>query len=345
MRAPFLLALLALVACAAEEDSGRTPTRSGSRNVGADNANGEHGSNAPAGDADQPAAGTTLGSETWANGKTLSENVTIAAGATVTIAPGATVNVAKDVAITVLGTLKVAAGATHAKLVGDAWVGIVVGAGGTLDADGLDLSKPASAIWTKTGNAGATFANGSIDAVSPFKMEAGSKLAIAKSDVKATSGSAIAGTFTASYMTYDKTTAGGLTLNDAQGSMTISDSTLKGSGSGDYVISQKGKLVKVEYSTVAGAHCGFHFDSVDQYVIDHVSTDANSYGAMLYGSGAGPNTVTSSNIRSLEHDLDMSGTNGKLTVSDTFTGGKDRFAANATVTNPRTAAVANAKPR
>ena len=347
MRSFVLLSLLAAVACSSEEtDSGHTLKTGGSTTaVGGENENGEHGSNAPSGPTSSPAAGTALGSETWADGKTLSANVTISAGATVTIAPGATVAVADGVAITIKGTLKVAASTSHAKLSGTSWAGIVVASGGTLDADGLELSKPTSAIWTQQGNAGASFANGVIDAATPFKMEAGSKLSILKSTVTATSGSAIAGTFTASFMTYDKTTAGGLSLNDALGTMTITDSTLKGSGSGDYIISQKGHLVSVAYSTIAGAHCGFHFDSVDQYTIDHVSDDTNSYGAMLYGSGAGPNTVTSSNIRSLDKDLDMSGTNGALVVTDSLTGGKNNLQANAKIVSPRTVAVTDAKPR
>ncbi len=347
MRSFILLSFVAVVAaCSSETDTTHPLTTGGSTTaVGGENQNGEHGSNAPSGPTSTPAAGTSVGTESWADGKVLSGNVTITAGATVTIVPGATVTVADGVAITVKGTLKVASSTNHAKLTGARWAGIVVASGGTFDADGLELSKPASAIWTQQGNAGASFQNGVIDAGTPFKMEAGSKLSIVKSTVTATSGSAIAGAFTASFMTYDKTTAGGLTLNDPQGTMTISDSTLKGAGSGDYLISETGHLVSVAYSTIAGAHCGFHFDSVDQYTIDHVSDDTNAYGAMLYGSGAGPNTVTSSNIRSLERDLDMSGTNGALTVTDSLTGGKNNLQTNAKIVSPRTVAVADAKPR
>jgi hypothetical protein len=146
-------------------------------------------------------------------------------------------------------------------------------------------------------------------------------------------------------MDYDKGVSEGLQLSDAAGSMTISDSTLRGAGGGDYVVSSAGKLVKVEYSTITGSHCGFHFGAVDKFIIDHVSDDSNSYGAMLYGSGAGPNQILSSNIRSTDKDLDMSGTNGATTIDKSFTGGKNTLATNAKITNPAAAPIVDAKPR
>ena len=127
--------------------------------------------------------------------------------------------------------------------------------------------------------------------------------------------------------------------------MTISDSTLTGIGGGDYVVSRAGKLVKVEYSTITGSHCGLHFNAVDKFVIDHVSDDQNSYGAMLYGSGAGPNQILSSNVRSTDKDLDFSGSNGATTIDKSFTGGKNTLAANAVLTNAATQPIATAKPR
>ncbi len=343
--APLLFVLLG--ACASEETPSTSSLRTGtpSKPVGQGNTNGEHGANAPSGATAPPPAGKSIGDETWSDGKTLDGNVTVAAGATVTIAPGATITVVNGAAITVKGKLTVASSATHAKLTGTTWTGLVIASGGTLDADGLDITNADSAIWTETGNADAKLSNGSIDGATPFKMEAGSKLSIVKTKVKATSGSAMAGTFTASFMEYDKGTAAGLTLNDPDGSMTFSDSTLAGSGGGDYVICSAGKLVKLEYSTISGAHCGLHFSAVDQFVLDHVSDDTNSYGGMLYGSGAGPHSIVSSNVRSTAVDLDMEGTNGPLTIDKTFTGGKNTLAANAKVTNGATQPVPDAKPR
>jgi hypothetical protein len=295
-----------------------------------------------------PAAGTEVGTETWSDGKQIpAAGVTIMAGATVTIDSGATVTVGTGGAITVKGSLVVKTGTSTAKLTGMNWTGIVVASGGTLTVDGLDISNAASGVWTQTGNLDATLLNSSIAGAStPFKMEPGSKLSVTKSKVTTPTGaSAIAGTFTASYLDYDKVSNEGLQLNDPAGTMTISDSTLHGIGGGDYVVSNAGALVNVSYSTIVGAHCGFHFDAVDKFTIDHVSDDTNSYGAMLYGSGAGPNTITASNIRSTDKDLDFSGTNGATTISGSYTGGKNNLATNATVTNPASAPIANAKPR
>ena len=126
----------------------------------------------------------------------------------------------------------------------------------------------------------------------------------------------------------------------------IVEKARKGSGGGDYVVSQQGKLVHVEYTTIAGAHCGFHFDSVDKFEIDHVTDDTNSYGTMLYGSGAGPNTISYSNFTNGTKDLDAQGTNGPIKVDHVHTSGKDSFSGVVpTITNKEANPVPNAKPR
>ena len=108
----------------------------------------------------------------------------------------------------------------------------------------------------------------------------------------------------------------------------------------------QGKLVHVEYTTIAGSHCGFHFDSVDKFEIDHVTDDTNSYGTMLYGSGAGPNTISYSNFTNGTKDLDAQGTNGPIKVDHVHTGGKDSFQGVVpTITNKEASPVPNAKPR
>jgi hypothetical protein len=297
-----------------------------------------------------PTPGTEIGSETWKTGKQIPGSITIKAGATVDIEPGAIVTASTGVAITVKGTLKVLAGANHAKLGGTNWKGIVVASGGTLSVDGLDISDAEIGMWTMAGNADATMLNSSIaGAKTPFQMAPGSKLSVTKTNVtKATGQSEIAGTFTASYMDYDKGTNEGLLLNDPAGTMTISDSTLRGAGGGDYVVSAAGKLVKVEYSTITGSHCGLHFGAVDKFIIDHVSDDANSYGAMLYGSGAGPNQIISSNVRSIGSgavSLAFSGTNGVTTIDKSFMPIAPKLATNATITNAAATAIVDAKPR
>ena len=302
---------------------------------------------APAPVVPAPTPGAEIGTETWADGKHLAASVTVKAGSTVDIAPGASVTAAAGVSITVKGTLNVKASTSHAKLGGANWKGIVVASGGTLNVDGLDITNAEIGMWTQTGNLDAVMLNSSItNAATPFKMEAGSKLTVTKTTVaKSTGLSIIAGTFTASYLDYDKGSSEGLELNDPLGTMTISDSTLKGLGGGDYVVSRAGKLVKVEYTTITGSHCGLHFNAVDKFIIDHVSDDQNSYGAMLYGSGAGPNQILSSNVRSTDKDLDFSGVNGATTIDKSFTGGKNNLATNAVITNAATSPIVNAKPR
>jgi hypothetical protein len=340
-----LLGIVLAAGCVAESSAPQRSVRRGgsSKPVGDENKNGEHGDNAPAGP-DEVDPGKSIGSEKWTDGKTIDSSITISAGAVVEIEPGAKVDVAEDVAITVEGTLKVTSTGAHAKLTGTKWTGLVIAKGGRLEADGLDIENASAALWTRSGNADARFANGSIVASSPFKMEPGSKLSIVKTNVKASAGSAIAGTFTASYMVYDKGTSGGLTLNDPAGTMTISDSELKGAGGGDYVISTAGKELKLEYTTISGSHCGIHFTGIDKFTIDHVSADQNDWGAMLYGSGPGPHTIISSNVRNNVQDLDVQGKNGPITVSKTLST-KNKGLPEGAIQDPATQPVPDARPR
>lgn len=293
------------------------------------------------------ASGTEVGTETWSTGKSWPDGVTIKAGGTVTIDSGAAVTVGAGKTITIKGSLVVKTGATHAKISGMNWGGIVVAQGGSLNVDGLDIVDAAVGVHTAAGNTDATLLNSSIlNSGRPFEMEPGSKLSITKSKVSGTGQSNIAGTFVASYMDYDKTSAEGLELNDPKGSMTISDSVLHGAGGGDYVVSRAGALVKVEYTTISGSHCGFHFNAVDKFIIDHVSEDVNSYSAMLYGSGAGPNQILSSNIRGTQVNLDFSGTNGATTIDKNYIGNMpNTLPAGTKITNPATVAIPDAKPR
>ena len=228
-------------------------------------------------------------------------------------------------------------------MTGTTWQGLIVGPGGTLDVDGIEISGAAAAIWTQKANIGATIKDGIISAATPFKMEPGSALTVDHSTVTATSGSAIAGTFVATYVTYDKTTGPGLTLADAAGTMSITDSTLKGAGGGDYVIANQGTAVNVSYTTITGSHCGFHFQPVAKFTIDHVSVTGNSYGAMLYGSTTG-GAITSSNFRdnsTVDIDYTAGAVNGPVTIDSSFM----TAPTNITPTNPAGAAIADAAPR
>jgi hypothetical protein len=307
----------------------------------------------PADPGTPPPVGTPEPPGTWADGHVVSGNINIPAGTTVTIAAGAQIKIAPDAAITVAGELIGTAGATHAKLAptSGTWSGLVVAQGGKLTLDSVDIAAAKIGIWTQKSNVDATYANGTMDANQPFQMEAGSKLSVSKSTVKAAAASALAGTFNASYMTYDKGTSEGLYMNDAAGSMTFSDSTLKGAGGGDYIVSSAATLIKVEYTTITGSHCPFHFSAPGpaKYEVDHISDDTNGYGWMLYGSGAGPHTISNSNFTDSYVNIEMTGTNGKVTLTNNFfingSAGANKLQTAATVASTANARIANAKPR
>ena len=45
------------------------------------------------------------------------------------------------------------------------------------------------------------------------------------------------------------------------------------------------------------------------------------WGALLYGSGAGPNTISNSNFMAVYENLDQQFDNGPLTITSTYTSG------------------------
>ena len=243
---------------------------------------------------------TMTSDDTWQTGKTLTTSITIAAGVTVTIAPGAVVTASSGVSITVLGTLKASSQTTHAKITGTTWNGITVGAGGTLSLVGVDLENAMTALATTGANMDATYDYGTILAASaPFSVGAGGKLSTAHSHVAGTKGmSNVAGSFTASFLSYDSGGNEGISLSDPAATLTIDDSKFFGTGvnSGD-MINGSGAKIHFAYSEITAVHCAFHFNNVTQFDIDHANIHGNSYGFMLYGSGStGTRTVGFSNI-------------------------------------------------
>src|SRR5262249_49781071 len=91
--------------------------------------------------------------------------IDVAAGMTMTIEPGSVLRAAPGVMVTIHGTLKVASAAgAHARIeeasAGDGWGGLVVAAGGTLDADGLDLSGAPKALHVLPGAVAARYDHG-----------------------------------------------------------------------------------------------------------------------------------------------------------------------------------------
>jgi hypothetical protein len=315
-----------------------------------------------------PGTGTVpIAPDVWGDGHVLQSSVEIAAGSTITIEPGAQVTVSPDVTITVRGVLKVASAAgPHAKISpqpqGQPWGGIIVASGGTLLADGLDLESPTMALDIQPGSIDARYDHGTITGADvPFRLELGSRLETSHATVLgATSSSDINGDFTASYLDYQKSGfAAGLTTGGAHATLRAADSTFRGTANagGDYIVSLGAKLIHVEYSTITNSHCAFHFNDVDQFQIDHVTAgassptgpgDLNAWGAMLYGSGAGPNTISNSNFVNSSTNLDLLGTNGPLTITNTYSTGKNTQADTGWTWAPAdvaSAPIANAQPR
>jgi hypothetical protein len=106
-----------------------------------------------------------------------------------------------------------------------------------------------------------------------------------------------------------------------------------------------------------GSHCAFHFDAVDRFEIDHVTAGAatpagagklNNYGAMLYGSGAGPNVISNSNFMNAEVNLDLQGANGPITITNTYSTGLNSAADGSwtwAAADVAAAPIADARPR
>jgi hypothetical protein len=301
------------------------------------------------------------------DGVQLAAALEIPAGMTVTIPPGARIAAAPGVTITVSGVLSIAAATNHARIgtsgtptdATQDWGGIVVATGGQLDADGLDLSNAATALELQGGSLPSRYDDGTIsDAQLAFKIDTGGRLDTAHAGVtNAGMASAISGEFHASYLDYETSgLSGGLITSDPSAVFDVTDSTFHGTmvGGGDYITSYASALVHVAYSTINDAHCAFHFDDVTQFQIDHVTAGMKAgmpgvwvvYGAMLYGSEAGPNTISNSNFMG-EYALDQANTNGPLTITNTYTMGQNAVGATWTwaAADMATAPIPDAHPR
>ena len=305
-----------------------------------------------------------------ADGAEVTSSLEIPAGSTITIPAGAKIVAAPNVVITVRGVLSIASASAHARIAtaaphpdqAHAWGGIVVESGGRLDADGLDLAGAATALTVNAGSLGARYDDGTItDANVPFQIAAGARLDTKHAAVvNAGAASGIAGELHASYLDYDTSpdVVGGLIMNDAMAVFDATDSTFHGTANAgnDYIISDGSSLVHVAYSTITDAHCAFHFNDVARFEIDHVTAGASSpaapgggvvYGAMLYGSGAGPNVISNSSFMGSSFDLDQQSSNGPLTISNTFAKGQVTILPTSTwlPADAAKAPIGDAKPR
>src|SRR5450432_969189 len=306
-------------------------------------------------------------------GDHLTASLEIPAGMTVTIPAGAKIVAGPGVVITVRGVLVASAGAAgaaaHASIAtaaphpeqAAAWGGIVVESGGRLDADGLDLAGAHAALTVNAGSLGARYDSGTItDPTVPFQIAKGGRLDTAHANVVNAGGSSgISGELHASYLDYaGGGYDGGIVMNDASSIFDATDSRFHGSAIGgyDYIVSYAAMLIHLAYSTITDAHCAFHFNDVARFEIDHVTAGASSpggaggqdfWGAMLYGSGAGPNVISNSNFLGSQFNLDQQNPNGPLTVTNTYTTGMDSILPTTTwlAADVASAPIADAQPR
>jgi hypothetical protein len=259
--------------------------------------------------------------QTWKTGDKLVGVVSIFEGATVDIEPGAKIGCTPAAKIQVGGTLRVKAGANRAKITCPQWSGILVATNGRVELDGVDLENPEVGIETTKGAAETTVSESSITAsVRPFLVGEGTKLTA--TSVKVTtpttlgsydvSVSQVFGTLVAKKLDYD---AGGNEGMMAMrgGSIEIEDSTLKAKNGADLVSSYGGKLLKVSYTTLTGAHCGPHVDAskdadkvpTESFEFDHISSE-NLFGITIYAvKPGGSYLVKDSNLKGLVSWLDL----------------------------------------
>lgn len=267
---------------------------------------------------------TPTGTSSWTNGQSIASNLTIAAGQSVVIDPGATVDVGAGVTITVLGLLSACSASSHAKLTGGSWVGLVVGSGGTVALDGVDITGASAALDVQGGGT-AEYDDGTIaSSKQPINVAKGGTLGTKHSTFSGvTGGCSVAGSFTASFLTYTAPAVGpatfdGITTTDPTAQLSVEDSTFTGPGPNgvlhDMLVSNTAAKFHVAYTNISNMHCGFHINGLSEMDISYVNDDSNAYGFMLYGSGgAGPFTVTYSNLTSNGEDYSTLGQNSPIT--------------------------------
>lgn len=306
--------------------------------------------------------GEIHGADTWVDGTTLTGTVTVAKDAVVEIAAGAKITCAEGATIYVAGKLHAKAAASHAKITCPKWAGLIVSGGGQVDLEGVELENGLIGIATAVGALDSTFTEGAItNALKPIVVNTGSKLTLR--NVKASnvadvppdqlSQSDIEGTLIASHLDYDAHHSEGITVTKAMGApkggtLDLSDSNIHGQNAADLVSAYDAEHVKVAYTTLTGAHCGLHFQPADSFEIDHVTSDTDIYGITIYGSGAGPNTVKSSNFTGTAAWIDFQGFDqGQIAFDTIYTNGNEILKGTPppTITGKVPSPIPDAKPR
>jgi hypothetical protein len=267
--------------------------------------------------------------ETWADGKLISETVTVEPGITVTVAAGARIKVAEGATINVKGTLKSGGAAAHIGASGKTWGGIVVEEGGSLALSGVDLESAEVAVEVQAGAKAATYDKAVItNAHVPFQVDAKAKLSMTSAKVLLPTGtSLVEGDFVGSRLDYDSNGNDGIHTMSDDATLSIEDSTMHGArGTADMIASYDGAgTIHVAYTTFTTVHCAFHLLRVTNLDISNVTSEGNIYGFMLHGSvEGGTKTVKNMNIiGSIEwgvHETDDA-ENATITFTNTYFNG------------------------
>lgn len=310
-------------------------------------------------DADAPytRVGEIRASEVWKDGLVLTGSVTIYPGAEVEIAPGATITCAEGASILVGGMLRTKSAGARARITCGSWLGVLVAQGGRLDLEGLELENAKAGITTTEGAGESRFVDGAVlRTLKPFVVGAKSKLTVSNAKVTTPekvgdaeiSLTEISGSLVASRLDYDAGANEGLMVK-AGGELDLEDSHVHGTNGLDMVSAYEAKRLRVAYSILSGSHCGAHIQGIESFELDHVTSEKNTYGMTIYGSGAGPNLVRDSNLEGAAAWLDFQGQNGPVSFENVHTKGGEiidtRQSAPPTISGKAQAPIPNAKPR
>ena len=297
-------------------------TSSGGSSVGAAGSSGGSSSGGPASSSGSSSGSAVSASTTWANGMTITEATTIPAGVTVTIANGATITVSADIAITVEGTLIATAATPHATMTGTGWKGMVIPTGGTITADSLDITGAATPMDV-TGNV--TYDHGTITAPTvPIDVELGGTLSMTGATITGSLGTSnINGSFTASYLDYDRNVSEGVTIGSASAVVKIDNSIFHGANftGGDMIVTNACASLTMTHTEITGCHCAYHFNDITSFDLENMDLHGDSYGFMMYGSSptSGTRVFASSNVETMAvAGISELGTNGAITVSGVY---------------------------
>ena len=248
------------------------------------------------------AHGTT--SLVWNSSTHLQGVVVIPVGETVSVSPKTSISLSAGTKIIVNGALEAPAGLT---LSGTSWDGLVING---------------SANLVRFNESGAQIS---------FQVNPKGKLVINNGNISGASGASIVeGSFTADHLNYDKGSGGGIDSYSGTGSVSISNSSLHGSGrnTGDFFGMYNIKSISVSNSVMNGSHCAFHILSLQNMSLRNDKIQDNSYGFMMYGSSKlGTKTISNTSITNNSTGFDEgspSTRNGAITISHSYISGNGK---------------------